>query len=80
MIFFKFKLNFILGYINTNPSFHSEHNLFPVGFKTVRIYNSMFNKGVKCEYTSEILEVYLKIINIIFNLITKNYIKMILNL
>ena len=44
------------GKINTNPNYHSEHNLFPVGYKSVRTYNSMKVKGVKCEYVCEILE------------------------
>lgn len=44
------------GEINTLPAYHSEHNLFPVGFKSVRLHASIFNKGVRCEYTNEVLE------------------------
>lgn len=39
-----------------NPNYHSEHNLFPIGFSTIRVYSSMKVKGVKVEYTNEILE------------------------
>ena len=45
-----------VGVISTNPNYHSEHNLFPIGYISVRSYSSMFNKGVKCDYTCEILE------------------------
>jgi hypothetical protein len=34
-----------LGRILPLPNYHSEHNLFPVGYKSLRIYSSMFNKG-----------------------------------
>ncbi len=44
------------GIVSTNPNYHSEHNLFPIGFRSVRLYNSIFKKGVKCEYLNEILE------------------------
>lgn len=44
------------GIINTNPNYHSEHNLFPMGYASIRVYNSMKRKGIKCEYTNEILE------------------------
>ncbi|KAL4474706.1 hypothetical protein ABPG72_002299 [Tetrahymena utriculariae] len=44
------------GEINLLPTYHSEHNLFPVGFKSVRVHASIFHKGVRCEYTNEILE------------------------
>jgi hypothetical protein len=44
------------GEINILPAYHSEHNLFPVGFKSIRTHPSMFKKGVRCEYTNEILE------------------------
>eukprot|EP01016_Furgasonia_blochmanni_P047724 TRINITY_DN7041_c0_g1_i5.p1 TRINITY_DN7041_c0_g1~~TRINITY_DN7041_c0_g1_i5.p1 ORF type:complete len:195 (+),score=62.95 TRINITY_DN7041_c0_g1_i5:68-586(+) len=44
------------GRINTNPNYHSEHNLFPVGFKSVRVYASMFTRGVKAEYSCEIID------------------------
>jgi hypothetical protein len=45
-----------IGTINVNPAYHSEHNLFPVGFKSVRTHSSMFYKGKRSEYTCEILE------------------------
>ncbi|KRX05591.1 hypothetical protein PPERSA_12769 [Pseudocohnilembus persalinus] len=44
------------GKINTLPTYHSEHNLFPVGFQTIRTHASMFNKGQKCNYHCEIME------------------------
>ena len=34
-----------LGRIIPLSNYHSEHNLFPVGYKSVRMYSSMFNKG-----------------------------------
>ena len=33
------------GTICTNPNYHSEHNLFPIGFSSIRVYNSMRTKG-----------------------------------
>ena len=33
------------GVISVNPNYHSEHNLFPIGFKSIRVYNSIFIKG-----------------------------------
>ena len=45
-----------LGRIIPSVFYHSEHNLFPVGFKSIRTYASMFTRGVKCLYTCEILE------------------------
>jgi len=44
------------GTISTNPNYHSEHNLFPIGYSSIRVYNSIKTKGVKCEYVNEILE------------------------
>jgi len=44
------------GVINTNPNYHSEHNLFPIGFKSIRSYASIFEKGKRAQYTNEILE------------------------
>ena len=44
-----------LGKINVSSHYHSEHNLFPIGFKTIRTYNSMINPNQKCEYICEIL-------------------------
>jgi len=34
-----------LGGISTNPNYHSEHNLFPIGFKSIRVYASIFQKN-----------------------------------
>lgn len=48
-----------IGEINTNINFHSDYNLFPMGYKIVRTHSSMFHKGKKCEYTCEISEVTL---------------------
>jgi hypothetical protein len=44
------------GVISTNPNYHSEHNLFPVGYVSIRTHASMFKKGVRCKYRCEILE------------------------
>lgn len=43
-------------HIKAGPNYHSEHNLFPVGFTSVRTYSSTINKGQKAEYTCEILD------------------------
>lgn len=45
-----------MGKIIPTTAYHSEHNLFPVGFKSVRTHASMFTKGKRCQYTCEILE------------------------
>lgn len=45
-----------LGKIIPEPYYHTEHSLFPVGFRSLRIYYSMFHPGVKCEYLCEILQ------------------------
>lgn len=45
-----------LGVIKPGPFYHSEHNLFPVGYKSLRVYASIFNKGEKAEYTCEIID------------------------
>lgn len=45
-----------LGKIKTGPFYHSEHNLFPVGYTSVRTYSSIFTKGEKAEYTCEIID------------------------
>jgi hypothetical protein len=45
-----------IGRICTLPNYHSEHNLFPIGYISVRMHASMFTKGVRCNYTCEILE------------------------
>lgn len=44
------------GVIKPGPNFHSEHNLFPVGYVCVRWYASTLRKGQKTEYTCEILD------------------------
>ena len=38
------------------PAFHSARNLFPIGFKSVREYTSMFYPNKRCEYMCEILD------------------------
>lgn len=46
-----------LGYIEyERQNFHSVRNLIPIGFKSVRVYSSMFYKDRRCEYTCEILD------------------------
>lgn len=45
-----------VGTIHQSEYYHSEHNLFPVGFKTIRTHNSMLHRNVKTEYTCEILD------------------------
>ena len=45
-----------VGVIHASEHYHSEHNLFPVGFKTIRTHNSMNHRNVKTEYTCEILD------------------------
>jgi hypothetical protein len=42
--------------VKAGPNFHSEHNLFPIGYISIRTYSSMFKKGTKAEYTCEILD------------------------
>lgn len=44
------------GRVNVNPNYHSEHNLFPVGYISIRTHASMFTRGVRARYTCEILE------------------------
>lgn len=39
------------GEINVNPNYHSEHNLFPVGYISIRTHASMFTRGVRARYT-----------------------------
>jgi F/Y-rich N-terminus len=36
--------------------YHSEHNLFPIGYISIRTHASIFHKGQKAEYTCEILD------------------------
>ena len=50
------KSNLTLAEVKSGPNFHSEHNLFPIGYISVRTYSSMFHKGQKAEYTCEILD------------------------
>lgn len=45
-----------MGHIKVDPYYHTEHNLFPVGYKSVRSYYSMKYPGIKCDYICEILE------------------------
>ncbi len=45
-----------LGQVNLSPYYHTEHNIFPIKYRSIRIFNSMKNKGVKCEYLCEISE------------------------
>jgi len=45
-----------LGKICLLPGYHSEHNLFPVGFKSKRVYASMNTLGEKAIYTCEIFK------------------------
>lgn len=44
------------GVVNINPNYHSEHNLFPIGFKTIRTHSSMIYSNAKTEYVCEILD------------------------
>ena len=44
------------GIVNITPNYHSEHNLFPIGYISIRTHASMFTKGVRCKYKCEILE------------------------
>ena len=45
-----------VGVIHKSDYYHAEHNMFPVGFKTIRTHNSMLQRNVKTEYTCEILD------------------------
>ena len=38
------------------PNYHSEKNFFPIGFKAIREYTSMFKLGERCQYICEILD------------------------
>ena len=42
--------------IYDNKNYHSEKNIFPVGYKSVREHQSMFNLLNRAEYTCEILK------------------------
>lgn len=37
-------------------NYHTEKNLFPIGFKSIREQNSMMNQGGRCLYVCEILD------------------------
>ena len=39
-----------------NKNYHSEKNIFPIGYKSVREHQSMFNLQNRAEYTCEILD------------------------
>jgi hypothetical protein len=43
-----------------SPYYHTEKNLFPKGFKSLREHSSMFKLGERAHYTSEILDGGLK--------------------
>ena len=38
------------------PNYHSARNIFPIGFKSVREYPSMFTPNSRCDYVCEILD------------------------
>ena len=42
--------------IYDNKNYHSEKNIFPLGYKSVREYQSMFNLQNRTEYTCEIID------------------------
>ena len=44
------------GKICSLPNYHSEHNLFPIGYVSIRTHASMFTRGVRAKYRCEILE------------------------
>ena len=39
-----------------NYNYHSKNNLFPIGYRAIRVYQSMFNLGQRAKYTCEILD------------------------
>lgn len=45
-----------IGKISPKKNFHKKNIIFPIGFKTVRTFNSLINPNQKCEYICEILE------------------------
>jgi len=46
-----------LGRVDSSrPNYHTEKNLFPIGFKSVREHSSMFKLGERTLYTCEILD------------------------
>ena len=42
--------------VHDNKNYHSEKNIFPVGYKSVREHTSMFSLDRRAEYTCEILD------------------------
>lgn len=44
------------GRICTLPNYHSQHNLFPIGYISIRTHASIFHKGQRAKYRCEILE------------------------
>jgi len=61
-ILYPFNINSSLKILNLGkicwdkPAYHSEKNLFPIGFKSVREHSSMKHLGVRSLYTCEILD------------------------
>ena len=45
-----------IGKIDSRPNYHSEKNIFPIGFKSVREHPSMINPKERGYYTCEILD------------------------
>ena len=45
-----------IGRICVLPNYHSEHNMFPIGFISIRTHASMITKGARANYTCEIIE------------------------
>jgi len=46
-----------LGRIEADrPNYHTEKNLFPIGFKSLREHSSMYKLGERIFYTCEILD------------------------
>ena len=42
--------------VYNNKNYHSEKNIFPIGYKSIREHQSMFNLQNRAEYTCEILD------------------------
>jgi hypothetical protein len=45
------------GTIDLRHGFHSQSNIYPIGFKSVRSAQSMFTLGARADFTNEIIEV-----------------------
>ena len=46
-----------LGYVDyERPWYHTQSNIFPIGFKSVRTHSSMISLGQRADYTCEILD------------------------